>query len=270
LLSCFFAISAAGSLSQVQVADRKESESAPPTVKLVTATDDLPDTLKKVIAVDPPLPRGPNDLLRDYEAQMEAISRRFANELGAISQAAQYGRVSREQAEETSSERYQVAMMQFQLLSALHAMLEHDIDRSTTQQQLKSPQHDETAVVALPFSSLQLNPALIQYLQLTPAQAAAIEELMANQRRDLDPVITELQTTRRRLLWLNRNQSNDNNDAEVHAAAVSQATATSRLILANSRLQTRIYQVLNAEQQKKLDDFERASDVFTSAENQNR
>jgi hypothetical protein len=264
----FIAISAVGSICQVQVADIKEPV-APPTVKVVTAPADLPQILKNAISADPVLPRGPNDLLRDYEAEMEAISRRFATELGAISQAVQYGRVSREQAEETSSERYQVAMMQFQLFSALHAILEHDIDQNSTQQ-LKPPSRDETAIVALPFSSLQLNPALIQYLQLTQAQATTIEELMSDQRRDLEPVIAELQSTRRKLLWLNRNQSGDRNDEEVHAAAASQATALSKLILANSRLQTTIYQILNAEQRKKLDDMERGSEVFTSTERQNR
>ena len=222
----FVAISAVGSICQVQVADIKEPDMAPPTVKVVTAPADLPQILKNAISADPVLPRGPNDLLRDYEVEMEAISRRFANELGAISQAVQYGRVSREQAEGTSSERYQVAMMQFQLFSALHAILAHDIDQSSTQQ-LKSPSQDETAIVALPFSSMQLNPTLIHYLQLTQAQAAAIEELMSNQRRELEPVIAEFQTARRRLLWLNRNQSEDRNDDEIHAAAASQATALS-------------------------------------------
>jgi Spy/CpxP family protein refolding chaperone len=265
----FIALSAAGSVGQVQIAHVKEPDIAPPPVRFVTAAADLPQTLKNVISTDPVLPRGPNDLLRDYEAEMEAISRRFATELGAISQAVQYGRVRREQAEETSSERYQVAMMQFQLFSALHAILEHDIDQNSTQQ-LKSPSRDETAMVALPFSSLQLNPALIQYLQLTQAQAAAIEELMSNQRRELEPVIAEFQTARRRLLWLNRNQSEDRNDDEIHAAAASQAKALSKLILANSRLQSTIYQILNAEQRKKLDDMERGSEVFTSTAGQNR
>lgn len=264
----FIAISAGGSLCQVRVADIKEPDIAPPSVKPVKGPDDLPQTLKNVISTEPPLPRGPNDLLKDYEAEMEAISRRFANELGAISQAVQYGRVSREQAEETSEERYQVAMMQFQLFSALHGMLQHDIDQSATQQ-LKFSSQDETAVVALPFSSLELNPALAQYLKLTQAQTTAIEELMSNQRRDLEPVIDELQTARRRLLWLTRNQSQVRNDEQVHAAAASQATALSKLLMANSRLQTTIYQILNEEQRKKLDEIERRSLVSTGADGQN-
>lgn len=116
----FIALSAAGSMGQVQVGPIKEPDIAAPPVRFVTATADLPQCLKNAISTDSVLPRGPSDLLRDYEAEMEAISRRFASELGAISQAVQYGRVSREQAEETSSERYQVAMMQCQLFSALH------------------------------------------------------------------------------------------------------------------------------------------------------
>lgn len=255
---------------QVPATAGDDSDAPPPQIKVVTDSTRLPRALASVFVENPTPPRGPNDLLRDYEAEMEAISRRFANELGAISQALQYGQISRERAEETSSERYQVAMMQFQLFSALHAMLEHDIDRSTTQQQWKSPQQDETAVVALPFSSLQLNPALIQYLELSQAQAAAIEELMADQRRDLEPVFAELQSARRKLLWLNRNQSPDKSDEEVHTVAASQVRALSRLILANSHLQTRIYQILNTEQRKKLDDLERASDVVTSTESQSR
>src|ERR1017187_5475904 len=161
---------------------KDDSDAPPPQIKVAPTSAELPSALATMLTVDPATPRGPNDLLRDYETQMDAVSRRFSNELGAISQAVQYGRLSREQAEETTGERYQEAMMQFQLLSALHAMLEREIDRDEAAQHgMKASKPGDTVMVALPFSSLQLNPSLIQYLQLTQTQAVAIEELMVNE-----------------------------------------------------------------------------------------
>ena len=55
-------------------------------------------------------------------------------------------------------------------------------------------------MVTLPFSSLQLNPSLAQYLELTPSQSNAIQRLMSDERRNLQPLIEQLRTTREKLL----------------------------------------------------------------------
>jgi Spy/CpxP family protein refolding chaperone len=250
---------------QAQAFGKDDSDAPPPQIKVAPTSAGLPSALATMLTASPATPRGPNDLLRDYEAQMEAVSRRFSNELGAISQAVQNGQLSREQAEETTGERYQVAMMQFQLLSALHAMLEREIDRDEAAQHgMKASQPGDTVMVAVPFSSLQLNPSLIQYLQLTETQAAAIEELMENERRNLEPIMAEIKTDGHRLLWLNRDHVEDkDSEEEVHAVAASQAAALSKLIVANSHMHARIYQLLNGEQRRKLDELERTDDLWT-------
>ena len=248
---------------QAKAFGKDDSDAPPPQIKVAPTSADLRSALATIVTTNPATPRGPNDLLRDYEAQMEAVSRRFSNELGAISQAVQYGQLSRERAEETTGERYQVAMMQFQLLSALHTMLEREIDRDETAQHgMKASKPGDTVMVALPFSSLQLNPSLIQYLQLTQTQAVAIEELMVNERRNLEPIMAEIKTAGQRLLWLNRDHVDGKDpEEEVHAVAASQAAALSKLIVANSHMHARIYELLNGEQRRKLDELERADDV---------
>lgn len=255
-------------LFQAQAFGRDDSDAPPPQIKVAPGSADLPSALATVLTINPATPRGPNDLLRDYEAQMEAVSRRFSNELGAISQAVQHGQLSQERAEETTGERYQVAMMQFQLLSTLHATLQREIERDEAAQHgMKASQQGETVLVALPFSSLQLNPSLIQSLQLTQAQAVAIEELMENERRNLEPVMAEIRNAGHRLLWLNQGHvDNKDSEEEVHAVAASQAAALSKLVVANSHMRARIYQLLNGEQRRKLDELERADDLWTPKE----
>jgi hypothetical protein len=255
-------------LFQAQAFGRDDSDAPPPQIKVAPSSADMPSALATILKINPATPRGPNDLLRDYEAQMEAVSRRFSNELGAISQALQHSQLSQERAEETTGERYQVAMMQFQLLSALHAMLEREIDRNEAAQHgMKASQQGETVLVALPFSSLQLNPSLIQSLQLTQAQAVAIEELMENERRNLEPLMAEIRNAGHRLLWLNQGHVGDkDSEEEVHAVAASQAAALSKLVVANSHMRARIHQLLNGEQRRKLDELERADDLWTPKE----
>ena len=83
-----------------------------------------------ILAENPSMPLSPKDLIEGYEDELKAVSGRFANELSSISHAADENQMSGQQAEETSKERFQVAMMQFQLLVALRANLEREIDRA--------------------------------------------------------------------------------------------------------------------------------------------
>src|ERR1700693_3132473 len=119
--------------------------------------------LTEVLRVEPQLPRGPNDILEDYEAEMANITSQMSHELGAICEAMAKGQLSSEQGEYLARERYQVATMQFQLLSALHAILEESVAQNSATQTKDDPSPNGKAVVlALPFSSLQLNSSLAQ------------------------------------------------------------------------------------------------------------
>jgi hypothetical protein len=237
-----------------------------PPLETISSAASLPESVSSAIVARPTIPRGPNDLVRDYEAETEAVSRRLTSELASISQAAERSEITGEQAEQISKERYQVAIMRFQLLIALHAKLEREIDRTRriTQKDSNPARAEMSAVVALPFSSLQLNPTLTQYLQLTPSQAAAIEEVMSNERRNFEPMMAELRATSQKLFLAN--QQGHTNGKDVHALTTSQATILSKLIVANSRMQAKIYAILDGGQRKKLDHLKQAGEVSVVGE----
>lgn len=148
-------------------------DASPPQIKV--AINNLPEPLRTALAVPPTLPLGPADLLHGYEDDMRAVSARFVNELAVLSKAFTERQMTRDQAEQLSEERYLVAMMQFELLSALHAQLEQEIDRETMPQKSRdSMGENPTGVVELPFSSFQPNHARSRQLELNSAQIRAI------------------------------------------------------------------------------------------------
>lgn len=217
------------------------------------------DNLATVLAVPSATPRGPQDLLQDYQDGMRSITQQFSARLVAIAGAVQRGDLTREQGESISAEQYQSAQMQFDLLSALREILQQDIARAVTAAPRRAPEkteQNEIVMVALPFSSLQLNPSIIEYLDLSPAQVESIEKLLSDERRNLLPLMAKMQETRAQLLNVtDQGQSTDNK--EVKALAATQARDLTKLIVANSQMRTKIYQLLSPTQQKKLDEFQR-------------
>lgn len=239
--------------------DKTVSEDVqPPSINMMPSPAQLSDI---VLGVKPVMPRGPKEIIEGYEGEMESVSGRFASELASISHAADENQMSGQQAEQISKERYQVAMMQFQLLIALRANLEREIARAqeVAQRDSHPRREDVSAVVELPFSSLQLNPTLIRYLQLTSSQAAAIQEVMSMERQNIDPMMAELRTTGQELFLAN--QQGYSNTKEIRALAASQAAILSRLILANSLMQAKIFALLDGEQRKKLDHLRQSDEV---------
>jgi hypothetical protein len=61
--------------------------------------------------------------------------------LFGISKAALEGQITRQEAEYLTQQRYQVSMMEYQVLSTLHASLEHDIEQAAAQS--RSPHEEE-------------------------------------------------------------------------------------------------------------------------------
>jgi hypothetical protein len=238
----------------------------PPLIEIISSTTRFPESGANAIAAQPSMPRGPNDLVRDYEAEMKTVSRRLTGELASSSPAAERSEITGEQAEPISKERYQVATMQVQSLITLPTNLKREIDRTQPMvQKLSSPAADDgAAVVALPFSSLKLNPTLTQYLQLAPSQARAIEEVMSNERGNLEPLMAELKASSQMLLLAK--QKGNTSGKDVHALATWQATILSKLIAANSRMQANIYAILDGGQRKRLDHLKRSDGVSVVGE----
>jgi predicted lipoprotein len=82
---------------------------------------------------------------------------------------------------------------------------------------------------------------------------------MSRERQNIDPMMAELKTTGQELFLAN--QQGYSNRKEVRALAASQAAILSRLILANSMMQARIFALLDGEQRKKLDHLRQSDEV---------
>ena len=111
--------------------------------------------LSDLIAIKPEMPLGPQDVLKSYEIAMSAVADKTSADFSVIVQAQQSNQITREQAEYLLQQRYQMAMMQYQVLSALHDVLKHDIEEAGQQarQSLKATSSDTVLVVPFPGST---------------------------------------------------------------------------------------------------------------------
>ena len=214
----------------------------------------------------PTVPSEQKQTPKDYEAGMLAVTQRFSATLAAIAEAVQQGKLGGEQAREMSAEQYQLTQMQFELLSLWREIEQEDVARIPDAPVKPAPTQDSGIVmVALPFSSLQLNPSLSEYLSLTPSQVAAIQRVMVLERQSLQPLMTQLRTTREKLLAIG---SDRRNEKEIKSLAQAEAALLARLIVANARMQSKIYRILSPDQQKKLSDLERTQGSSAAIEGQ--
>ena len=160
------------------------------------------------------------------------------------------------------AEQYQVTHMQFELLSLWRGIEEQDSARiPDVEEKPDSMQDSDVVMVALPFSSLQLNPSVATYLSLTSSQVEAIQQVMMREQQSLEPLMTQLRTTREKLLAIG---SEHINEKQVKALADTEARLLARLIVANARMQSKIYKILSPEQQKRLGDLERTQGAVRS------
>ena len=243
--------------SVLTMAGQSFSQSSQSGTQARSATES--DVLTSVLSVPSAAPRGPEDLLQDYEEGMRAITQQFSQRVAVIAAAVNRGELTREQAEDITAEQYQLAQMQFDLLSALREMLRQDIARgaaATPRPTADSSTQSEIGMVALPFSSLQLNPSIIEYLDLSSAQVTSIEKLMSDERRNLVPLMARMEENREQLLSVTE-QGETKDEKQIKVLAAAQARNLTELIVANSRMRTKIYQLLSPTQQRKLDDFQR-------------
>jgi hypothetical protein len=88
--------------------------------------------LAELMAINPELPLGPLDVLKEYEHGMALIAQGMSADVVNIARAVEANQLTREQAEYLIGETYQIAMMQYQVLSALHDGLERDVAQEAT------------------------------------------------------------------------------------------------------------------------------------------
>ena len=239
---------------------------APATADEGRANSDIGRRQSLVTPVEEPAittaPAGPTNaaddskqVLQDYDSLMIALTQKFSATLATIAEAVRRGELSSEQAREVSAEQYQLTRMQFELLSVWRGFEEQDLARiPELEAKPDSAQESEVVMVALPFSSFQLNPSLATYLSLTSSQFEAIQQVMMQEQHSLEPLMTALRTAREKLLAIG---SEHVNEKQVKALADTEASLLARLIVANARMQSTIYKLLSPEQQQKLSDLER-------------
>jgi hypothetical protein len=130
---------------------------APPLERVLSGTSMQSNAvLSDVIARKPEMPLGPQDILISYEIAMSLVAEKTSADFSVIVQAQQTNQITRERAEFLVLQSYQMAMMQYQVFSALHDVLKHDIDEAAWQQarqSLKAASSDTVLVVPFPGSA---------------------------------------------------------------------------------------------------------------------
>jgi len=247
----------AGRLSWASTREQPPRASDAPVVeKLIAGVAADHARLSNIPPVTPQMPRGPLDVLNKYEQEMTSISDGFSQELAQIIEAVRLGQISASESEDLIWERYQLAIMQFQMFSALHSGLQHDLDQTRPVPPPASEHGGGEVVVAeLPFSSLQLPASLVSYLNLTQSQVGEIQVLIGSERQRLEPLLTRLNENRQRLAAATENGKFD--EKLVRQLATQQSRLMAELIVATSRFQAELYAVLTPEQRTKLDDARR-------------
>src|SRR5208282_4277212 len=133
---------------------RNISAEAPPRESILAGTSMQSNSaVSDLIALKPEMPLGPQDVLKSYEIAMSMLADKTSTDFSVIVQAQQTNQITREQAEYLLQQSYQTAMMQYQVLSALHDVLKHDVDEAARQQprqSLKSTSSDTVLVVPFP------------------------------------------------------------------------------------------------------------------------
>ena len=134
------------------------ADQPPPSLPLPAFTNSSqPDgVIGRLIAFQPVIPLGPVDVLKAYEDGMTLIAQRLSAELLSISQANRANQITRDEAEYLILDRYQVAMMQHEVLSTMHDSLEHDVAQAAKRPGRVS--QSDIAVVVQPPSWGQVRP----------------------------------------------------------------------------------------------------------------
>ncbi len=126
----------------------------PPESILARTSMQSNPVLSDLIALKPEMPLGPQDVLKSYDIAMSIVADKTSADFSVIVQAQQTNQITREQAEYFLQQRYRLAMMQYQVLSALHDVLEHDIDEASqpATHSLKTSSSNTVLVVPFPGS----------------------------------------------------------------------------------------------------------------------
>lgn len=211
-----------------------------------------------VIVIEPDKPSTPNssqDPLDVYQEQMAQVTVETYAELAQIAQAVTAGQISGEQAEYLTRRSYEVGIIRLQFLDNLYQIAEIKRTKGHTpekpDEQIPTVQtSDDTIVVAPPASSPDIPESVANYLELTPAQIAAIQARVIEERKQIQPLLQRLSQNRKALTAATH--AEQSSKTQIRKLAVEQSHILEQLIISNSRLQRDVYGMLSVEQRKKL------------------
>ena len=155
--TCVLAVMPYVAVAQKARVTRSNATAEPPALPAhaFAKTSQSDQVIAGLFTFQPAIPLGPVDVLREYEDEMSLIAQSLSAELIRIAQANRSNQITRAQAEYLIQQRYQVAMMQHEVLAALHDGVQHDLDQAAKRLG-GSASHSDTAVVVQPASPGQI------------------------------------------------------------------------------------------------------------------
>lgn len=207
-------------------------------------------------AVTPNSMPQPQDSLNAYEQQMAIVTVQTYTELAQIAEALHSGQVSSERADYLARRSFELGVVRLQFLDTLHLIAESKLSREAApekpeEQTRQVEESGETLVVPPPAFSAKIPESVVKYLELTPSQIVIIQARVAQEQREIQPLVQRLLQHKKEIVIATHAKQPSN--SRIRKLAVEQSRILEQLIVANSRLQQNIYRVLTAEQRKKLD-----------------
>jgi hypothetical protein len=147
MAACLLAVMPYVAVAQTHRATRASTAGEQPVFALhaFANTSQSDAVIARLFTFQPIIPLGPVDVLKGYEDEMTLIAQSLSADLMSITQANRTNQITRAEAEYLMQERYQVAMMQHEVLAALHDSLQHDLDQAA--KRLGVSQSDASVVV---------------------------------------------------------------------------------------------------------------------------
>jgi Spy/CpxP family protein refolding chaperone len=206
-------------------------------------------------------PLSPQDALNTYEQQMALVTVQTYAELAQIAQAVREGRISSEQGQYLARHQYELGIIRLQFLDTLHETAETN---SPKQDQSAKPEEQtqvktlqQALVVAPVNASPDIPEAMVKYLALTPVQIAAIQARATEQHKQIHPLLEQLSRNQEALASATQDTRFNNN--HIRKLASEQSHIMEQLIVADSRLQRDVYELLTPAQREKLEEMRQES-----------
>ena len=209
----------------------------------------------------------PQNELDVYQDQMARITIETYSELSQIAQAAGAGQISSERAAYLARRSYELGIIRLQFLDSLYQIAEINRAKENTGKpdaQIPTVQTSgNTLVVTPPASAPDIPESVAKYLGLTAAQIAAIQARITEEQRQVQPLLQQLSENRKAMTAATHTRSFSN--SHIRKLAVEQSHILQQLILANSRLERDVFQILTVEQRQKFETVETTPDVTQGA-----